>query len=116
MKILFIALVQSTIITLGQVMLKSGLLKFGTFGWTWNFWRTVVMNVQFILSGILMVVGTLMWMWMVKAFPLSQLLPLQAIGYVLGIIASMYFFHETVSYSQWAGMAFIMIGCLLIGK
>lgn len=116
MKILIIALIQSIIITVGQVMLKFGLLKFGAFSWSWSFWRTVVLNLPFIASGIMMVAGTVMWMWMVKSFPLSQLLPLQAVGYVLGILASMFFFHETVSYSQWAGMALIMIGCVLIGK
>lgn len=116
MKLLFIALIQSIIITGGQVMLKLGLNKFGAFDWTWNFWRTVVLNTPFITSGIMMIAGTLMWMWMVKAFPLSQLLPLQTLGYVLGILASMFFFNETVSFGQWIGMALIMIGCLLIGK
>ena len=116
MKLLLIALVQSIIITFGQVMLKFGLMKFASFSWSWNFWRTVVINVPFLISGIMMVTGTVMWMWMVKTFPLSQLLPLQAVGYVLGILASMFFFHETVSYSQWAGMAPILIGCVLIGK
>ena len=116
MKILLIALIQSIIITAGQIMLKFGLIKLGTFDWTWNFWRTVVFNTPLISSGIMMVVGTLMWIWMVKVFPLSQLLPLQTLGYVLGILASMFLFHETVSYSQWIGMALIMVGCVLIGK
>lgn len=116
MKILLIALIQSIIITIGQVMLKFGLQKFDTFSWSWNFWRTVVLNIPFVVSGIMMVTGTVMWMWMVKSFPLSQLLPLQAVGYVLGILASMFFFHETVNWSQWAGMVLIMLGCVLIGK
>lgn len=116
MKLLLIALIQSIIITMGQVILKFGLLKLETFGWTWVFWRTVILNIPLITSGIMMVLGTTMWMWMVKTFPLSQLLPLQTMGYVLGILASMFLFNETVNYSQWAGMVLIMIGCILIGK
>ena len=116
MKLLIIALVQSIIITSGQVMLKYGLLKIVSFELSWNFFRTIVSNVPLILSGVAMVVGTAMWIWMVKVFPLSQLLPLQTLGYVLGILASMFCFNESVSLSQWAGMLFIIIGCVLIGK
>ena len=116
MKLITIALIQSIIIASGQITLKLGLIKFGTFDWTWRFWRTVVLNVPLIASGIMMIVGTLLWMWMVKTFPLSMLLPLQTLGYVLGILASMIIFHENVSYTQWGGMALIMTGCLLIGK
>ena len=116
MKLLIIALFQSIIITSGQVMLKYGLLKIVSFELSWNFFRTIVSNVPLILSGVAMVVGTAMWIWMVKVFPLSQLLPLQTLGYVLGILASMFCFNESVSLSQWAGMLFIIIGCVLIGK
>ena len=39
-----------------------------------------------------------------------------SLSYVLGMVAAIIFFHETVDWVKWMGVAFIVLGCFLIAK
>lgn len=114
--LLSLALIQSALLAMGQVMLKMGLLRMESFEWTPVFWRSVLLNWQFALSGICFTVASLLWMHIIKNYPLSTAYPLVSLSFVFGMIASMFFFHEQVVFTKWIGVLLIVAGCYFISK
>jgi undecaprenyl phosphate-alpha-L-ara4N flippase subunit ArnE len=55
-------------------------------------------------------------MYIVKVFPFSSAYPMVSLSYVFAMLAAILFFHEEVSMIKWFGVAFIVIGCMLIAK
>ena len=114
-KIIPYAIVQSLLLAGGQVFLKFALARMAPFGWTKEFWVGLLLNWQFAACGISFALASLLWMYMVKAFPLSVAYPMVSLSYVFGMLAAIVFFHENVSLTQWLGVLLIMAGCCLVG-
>lgn len=114
--LLLLAVAQSAILTFGQVFLKIGLSRMLPFGWNAEFWKSALINWQFALSGICFGGASLLWMYIIKHFPLSNAYPLVSLSYVFGLIAASAIFHESVGLRQWAGAALIISGCLLLAQ
>lgn len=115
-KIIPLAIIQSSLLAGGQVFLKFALAKMKPFGWTWQFWGSLLLNWQFAACGIFFLAASLLWMFMLKHYPLSVAYPLGSLSYIFGIIAAIIFFHEDVSLTRWIGVGLIMAGCCLIVK
>jgi undecaprenyl phosphate-alpha-L-ara4N flippase subunit ArnE len=115
-KIIPYAFLQSALLTAGQVFLKFALMRMPAFGWTREFWGSLLVNWQFALSGLLFAAGSLLWMYIVKIFPFSLAYPMISLSYVFGMIAAIVFFHEQVSLTRWVGVFCIIMGCCLIAK
>lgn len=115
-KILILATCQSALLAGGQVFLKSALARMRPFGWTWGFWSSVLLNWQFAACGLLFLAASLLWMFMLKHYPLSIAYPLGSLSYVFGMVAAIVCFHEDVSLTRWIGVGFIMTGCCLIAR
>ena len=115
-KLIPFAVAQSVLLTAAQVFLKFGLSRMPAFSWTREFWGDFLVNWQFALSGILFGLASLLWMYIVKVFPFSLAYPMISLSYVFGMIAAIVVFHETVPLVRWAGVGFIVLGCLLIAK
>lgn len=111
-----LALVQSALLAIGQVFLKFGLLKMEPFGWNICFWRSALLNWQFACSGLSFGIASILWMYIIKHYPLSMAYPLVSLSYVFGLISAMLFFQEQVDLSKWAGVFLIIIGCFIIAK
>ena len=116
MRLLPLALLQSALLALGQVLLKFGLQRMEPFGWNSSFWQSVFLNWQFALCGVCFAAASLLWMYIIKVFPLSMAYPMVSLSYVFGLIAAIVFFHETVDVWKWIGVFLIMTGCILIAK
>ena len=114
--VLFLAVVQSVLLASGQVFLKFALHKMQPFGWTWKFWGTLLLNWQFAACGLFFGASSILWMYIVKHYPLSVAYPMISLSYVFGMLAAIFFFHESVSLSKWMGVALIMMGCCLVAK
>lgn len=114
--ILPLAICQSALLALGQVLLKLGLQKMEPFGWNLVFWRSALLNWQFAVSGICFGIASVLWMYIIKHFPLSVAYPMVSLSYVFGLIAAMFFFHEEVNAYKWIGVCLIMLGCYVIAK
>ena len=113
-KILPLALVQSILLAGGQVFLKVALARMDAFSWTWRFWSRLLVNWPFALCGLCFLGASLLWMYLIKTFPLSIAYPMVSLSYVFGMIAAIVFFHESVSPVQWLGVLLIMVGCSLV--
>lgn len=111
-----LALVQSIVLALAQVFLKLGLSKMLPFGWNSAFWSSALLNWQFALSGICFAGASLLWMYIIRHYPLSMAYPLVSLSYVFGLIAARMVFHEAVDLNKWIGVLLIMIGCIIVSK
>lgn len=115
-RVIILAIVQSVLLAGGQVFLKFALMKMRPFGWTKEFWLSLLLNWQFACCGLFFVSSSVLWMYIVKHYPLSVAYPMISLSYVFGLFAAMLFFHESVSAVKWMGVFLIIIGCCLIAK
>ncbi len=115
-RVFFLAILQSAILSGAQVFLKFALQRMHPFGWTKDFWVSMLLNWQFACCGILFGTGSVLWLYIVKHYPLSVAYPMISLSYVFGMLAAITFFHEEVSTLKWIGVGFIMLGCCLIAK
>lgn len=109
-----LALLQSALLTLGQVTLKISLQQMGTFSWTWRFFAGAFTNLWFAVCGICFSASSLLWMYIVRHYPLSMAYPMISLSYVMGMLAAVLIFHEHVPIVRWIGLALIMTGVVLI--
>lgn len=114
--LLALAVAQSATLAFGQVFLKLGLARMVPFGWNAAFWRSALLNWQFALCGVCFGGASILWMYMIKKYPLSMVYPLVSLSYVFGLLAAIWIFHEEVNLNKWIGVALIMIGCYMISK
>lgn len=115
-KVIVNTILISILLSGSQIFLKLAVGKILPFAWTRRFWASIVLNWQLGVSGLCIGSATLLWLWCLKKYPLSVVYPLLSLSYVIGIIAGMSVFHETVGALKWVGVVFIIIGCLLIAK
>ena len=111
---MILCIVQSILLSGGQMFLKLATKHMGNFSWTWSWWGGQFLNgwwypclFSFVTSGVL-------WVYIVKNWPFSQAYPLSSLAYVFGMFAAMMVFHEHVVWTQWIGILFIMAGCYLV--
>ncbi|MCF6138791.1 EamA family transporter [Pseudalkalibacillus berkeleyi] len=98
----------------GQMLWKVGAAKIDQ----WNF-ETIIYLLKspfFIGGGLLYVVATFIWMYIITKLPFSVAYPLQSLSYVIGVLAAYFYFKESVDASQWIGVCVIVIGVYLIAK
>ena len=115
-RVVFLSVIQSSLLAGGQVFLKFALQKMQPFGWTRAFWYSLLLNWQFACSGLLFGSRSGLWMYIVKHYPLSVAYPIISLRYVLGLLAGFLFFHVSVSVMKWVGAGLIVLGCCLIAK
>lgn len=116
LKLLPLSLLQSMLLSGGQVLMKFGLIKAGTFSFSWQYFIRLLTNWQFICCGICYGVGSVLWMYIIKNFPLSMAYPMVSLSYVMGMFAAIIFFHEHIPIERWIGVFLILSGCVLIAK
>lgn len=115
-QIIPLALAQSLLLSLGQVLLKFALNKIDKFEWTWFFFEKLLTNWWLLACGICYGLATILWLYILKKFPFSMAYPMISLSYVFGMFAAIIFFHEQISITRWMGVLLIMGGCFLIAK
>lgn len=116
LRIIPFAILQSLLLSGGQVFLKFALMRMLPFAWDKDFWLSLLFNWQFAACGLCFLAASVLWIYMIKAFPLSVAYPMISLSYVFGMLFAIVFFHEEVSVVRWLGVLFIMFGCVLIAK
>ena len=106
-----LSVIQSAMLSLGLLTLKLALARMPAFAWTTSFWGELLTNWWFLASGILFGGASLLWMYILKHYPLSMAYPLASISYVIALVFAAVFLHETVAWNRWLGVALIMTGC-----
>lgn len=116
MQLFLLAILQSLLLSGGQVFLKIALGRMEPFGWNWSFFSSVLLNWQFATCGLCYGAGSILWLYIIKHFPFSMAYPMVSLSYVFGMIFAVVVFHESVDYIKWIGILLIMLGCYLIAK
>lgn len=109
-------MIQSITLALGQLTLKLALQQMLPFAWTTQFWGSLLTNWWFMLCGLLFGGASILWMYILKHFPLSMACPMASMAYVFAIVFAVVFLHEAVSWNRWVGVALIMTGCIFVAK
>ncbi len=116
MKLILISILQSVLLCGGQVLLKFAIKRMGEFSMTWKFFCSQIDNWWFLGCGICYAAATVLWMYIIKNFPFSMAYPMISISYVLGMLAAIFIFHESVPLTRWIGVLFIILGCFFVAK
>lgn len=111
-----LSIIQSVMLSLGQLTLKLALAKMPTFGWTARFWGDLLTNWWFLACGLLFGGASVLWMYILKHFPLSMAYPMASMSYVIALVFAVVFLHESIAWNRWLGVALIMIGCIFVAK
>lgn len=51
-----------------------------------------------------------LWLFILSRTPMSHAYPIQALAFPIVLLASMLFFHESISTTKWIGIAIIVFG------
>lgn len=111
-----LSIIQSVMLSLGQLTLKLALAKMPAFGWTARFWGDLLTNWWFLACGLLFGGASVLWMYILKHFPLSMAYPMASMSYVIALVFAVVFLHESIAWNRWVGVALIMIGCIFVAK
>ena len=115
-RIVGLAITQSALLAGAQVFLKAALARMLPFAWNRAFWHSVLLNWRFAACGVFFASSSVLWLYIIKRYPLSVAYPMISLSYVFGLLAAMIFFHESVPIAKWAGVALIIAGCCIIAK
>lgn len=113
-KLILLVFLQSILVISAQTLLKISVGLFGTFSFTWTYFKTVFTTWQFFLSGIFAVSGVVLWMYVLKRYEFSMAYPMLSIGYVISLLYGYFIFQETITLTRWIGILIVMAGVILI--
>lgn len=114
MKLFLLCLLQSMILAGGQIFLKLATHNMMSFAWNWPCLKSLLLNVPLALCGLSFGSASLLWVWIIKHYPLSQAYPLNSLSYVFGILSAILLLGEKVSAWGWLGVCLIVGGCFLV--
>lgn len=115
-RLLSLALIQSILLSGGQVLMKIGLTKAGDFSITFAYFYRLFINLPFFCCGLCYAAASVLWMYIIKHFPFSMAYPMVSLSYVMGMFAAIIFFKEQIPMHRWIGVFLILSGCVLIAK
>jgi len=61
-------------------------------------------------------VGTLLWLIVLYRMEVSQAVPFLSLGFILVLLASRYYFKESISKTRWAGVVLIIMGIIVLSR
>jgi drug/metabolite transporter (DMT)-like permease len=71
----------------------------------------------YVIGGlILYMVSAFLWLGALSTLDVSSMYPLLSLAYVMTAVFAMAFLGEVITLFKWAGIALVVIGCVLIGR
>jgi drug/metabolite transporter (DMT)-like permease len=113
-RLIGLSLIQSLSLIGSQIFLKFAMQQFDHFIWSWQFFKSQLLNWQLALSGIFIALATVLWFYIIRHFEFSIAYPLISISYIWGILAAVLIFHENVPFVRYVGIALIIAGVICI--
>lgn len=115
-KLIWLSLMQSFLLAAAQMTLKIAMVHLPRFRFVWDVMKQYLTSLWFALCGVLFALATVLWMYILKHYPLSQAYPMTSIAYVFGMLAGVFIFHESASLPKWIGAALIIAGAVLLTR
>lgn len=106
---------------LGQISMKAGMRQvkqIDDFSDLLNM-RTIMQifgNIYIMVGLLLYMISAFLWLGALSTLDVSLMYPLLSLAYVVTAIFAIAFLGEIVTYSRWAGIVLVVIGCILIVK
>jgi len=99
----------------GQLCLKIGVLDSGLSLNTLLSMRTL--TDKYLLAGVILYgAAAVSWLLALTKAELSVVYPLLGASYIITSLLAVFFLHETVTVTRWAGIALVVVGVILIGR
>lgn len=109
-------LLQTATLAFSQVALKLAMAHL-KWEWSWSFiWHHVLLNAWMMFAILLMILANLFWLYMLHKYDFSKVYPLTSLGFIFGILAGLFIFHEQVGFMQWIGVTLVITGCMFIAE
>jgi drug/metabolite transporter (DMT)-like permease len=104
---------------LGQVAMKSGMKQMPRINSISDLLdsKTVmaIFGNAYVMGGlILYMVSAFLWLGAMSTLDVSFMYPLLSLAYVVTAVFAIIYLGEIVTFSRWAGIALVVIGCVLI--
>ena len=113
-RLIILSVIQSFLLAGGQVALKLAMVKAPRFTFTWECIKVYLTDWWFLVTGVFFGAATILWMYILKHFPLCESYPLTSLAYVFGLIAAIVVFHETAGADKWIGVMLILLGAFFL--
>lgn len=113
-RLLSLAFLQSAFLAGAQVSLKLTLQHLDGVAFSWRMIRMLLCDWVFALSGACFGLASVLWLYMLKHFPLSMAYPMVSLSYIMGMLAALLVFHEQIPLVRWMGLALIVVGVILV--
>lgn len=110
--ILFI--INVLLLVIGQTMWKIGAEKIEISGFKTII--NVILSPWIIGGGVLYVIATAIWLYLLSKLPLSLIYPLQSVAYIIALFVALLVFKEVIPITRWVGVAVILFGVYLVAK
>jgi len=113
-----IAIISIFLAVSGQLLMKKGMMIFGTFRISELLFKIVPMFLNpWVFSGFVCFgLSSIFWLVVLSRLELSLVYPMVSVAYVLVAVASWIFFRENVSLVRWVGIAVIILGVFLVSR
>lgn len=115
-KLIWLSILQSLLLASGQLTLKLAMIRTPRFAFTWEIIKQFLLNYWFLFTGILFTASTVLWMYILKHYPLSEAYPLTSLAYVFGMLAGVFIFNESSTLPKWIGAVLIIAGAFLLTR
>lgn len=109
-----LSIIQSLMLSTGQMALKIAIDRIEGISWTWKFVAGLAYNWWLALSGLLCGGATILWLYILKKYPFSMAYPMGSLSYIFALILAMFVLKENVSWNRWLGVGFVMLGCFFV--
>lgn len=116
LRLVILSIIQSLCLASGQVFLKLAMVKMEKFSWTWSYFYSLLTNWWFLLVGITMGSATILWLHILKHYPLSSAYPMTCLSFVFGLLAAWIFLGESIPLTRWLGVGIIIVGVFFVAK
>lgn len=116
LKLLILSLCQSACLASGQVFLKLAMNNAPKFQFTLKCIGEYLTNWNLLFSGLCMGAASLLWFYILKHYEFSTAYPLISFSYVFGMLAAIFVFNETIPFTRWIGVFFIVTGTFFLLK
>ena len=114
----FILGISILLAVVGQLLMKKGMMIFGSFPATQLLHKLIPMflNPWVFFGFVSFGLSSIFWLVVLSRMELSLVYPMVSVAYVLVALASWFFFKENVSLVRGMGIAVIILGVFLISR
>ena len=102
----------------GQVLMKKGMMVFGTFPVSQLLLKLIPMflNPWVFIGFVCFGLSSIFWLVVLSRMELSLVYPMVSVAYVIIALASLLLFKEGISLLRWVSIAVICFGVILISR